>query len=97
MYMECCILKETRSDKMTPLHFSVVNSTLANNDNSLIKDSYNLSAEQMHTVLLIFVALLAVSALGLVSGSGHSLNIPFLIAFNSEENHCVQPGGQIFS
>ena len=55
----------------------MVNSTLANNGNSLIKDNYNLSAEQIHTVLLIFVALLAVSALGLVSGSGQSLNFLF--------------------
>merc|ERR1712038_1860984 len=43
------------------IYKSVVNSTLANNDNSLSKDNYNLSAEQIHTVLLIFVALLAVS------------------------------------
>ena len=62
---------------MIPLHYSVVNSTLANSDNILSKDNYNLSAEQIHTVLLIFVALLAVSALGLVSGSGQSLNILF--------------------
>ena len=57
----------------------MVNSTLANNDNILSKDNYNLSAEQIHTVLLIFVALLAVSALGLVSGSGQSPKILFLL------------------